>query len=340
MNRCLILLLLGLATVAWGRFKLDLDKILDDDEVEQFSKFRSRFKKNCTDGADECKKRKKNFAANWKRMKKVNQSSFTVGETQFMDWSPEEMQKMVFDPSRLPITKNHTKNVPQMVRQKRANIGTLDYRTFDFVGPIKNQGGCGSCWAFSSVAAIEIASNKKNGRTGANKRTYSEQYVLDCTSGSTCVGGWPSAAQTLVVHQGLPRAQYLAYNGVKGTCPATTVEKPLIGLVDLTNNADRIITHLQTTGPVVACFIVCSDFYYYTSGIYSNNCKYQGAGYVGGHAVTIIGYGTENGMDYWLVRNSWGTGWGIQGYFKIQRGVDMASFESWEVTAPLPATIA
>ncbi|CAJ0565820.1 unnamed protein product, partial [Mesorhabditis spiculigera] len=82
-------------------------------------------------------------------------------------------------------------------------------------------------------------------------------------------------------------------------------------------------------------FYVCKNFYYYKSGVYTTDCDPNNPDYEGGHAVTIVGYGTSSqGVPYWLVRNSWGTNWGMQGYFWMKRGTDPSSFESWGNTDP------
>ncbi|PAV58868.1 hypothetical protein WR25_08867 [Diploscapter pachys] len=79
----------------------------------------------------------------------------------------------------------------------------------------------------------------------------------------------------------------------------------------------------KTNGPVEAAYTVYEDFYYYTTGIY----KYQFGGVVGGHAVKILGWGTEGGVDFWLVANSWAADWGENGYFRILRGTNECGIE-------------
>jgi len=81
---------------------------------------------------------------------------------------------------------------------------------------------------------------------------------------------------------------------------------------------------LFDNGPIVACFDVYEDFYHYTSGVY----HHVSGDMLGGHAVKVVGWGTENNTPYWLVANSWNQTWGMQGYFKIQRGNNECEFES------------
>ena len=95
-------------------------------------------------------------------------------------------------------------------------------------------------------------------------------------------------------------------------------------------------------GPVVAYLKVVSDFYSYSSGIYESDlcCKAEEEGCMINHAVLVVGYGTDNGTDYWLVKNSWGDYWGDQGYFKIRRGVGECGFGSPGVLLPLCSSAA
>ncbi|KAK3793018.1 hypothetical protein RRG08_045668, partial [Elysia crispata] len=94
---------------------------------------------------------------------------------------------------------------------------------------------------------------------------------------------------------------------------------------------ELIMKELVNNGPVTAAFMVFSDFMSYKSGVY----KHVSGQYLGGHAVKIIGYGTEDGQDYWLVANSWGTEWGMQGFFKIAKGSDECQIED-AIVAGIP----
>jgi cathepsin B len=87
---------------------------------------------------------------------------------------------------------------------------------------------------------------------------------------------------------------------------------------------NEIMTHIMTDGALEAAFDVYNDFFHYTTGVYQ---KSPDAEYAGGHAVRVIGWGTDNGTPYWLVANSWGTDWGMSGWFKILRGADECGIE-------------
>ncbi|CAJ0571882.1 unnamed protein product, partial [Mesorhabditis spiculigera] len=347
MLRVVMLAVFGLmATVlAVNLVSLDKDGILDSDTLKEFSSFKSRFNRACSDGSAECKRKKQAFKANLKKLKTLNatkkKGGAEYGITEYLDWDPEELKKLVFNIDTLPAPLNIS-SVDAESRSKRANIGTKDWRATQAVNPIRNQGSCGSCWAFASVAAIEIQSNFLNKRTGAKRRAYSEQHLLNCVAGNTCNGGWPITAMTYAKTKGLARAVNQKYTGKIVACPKKlAVDKPVANVLDMTGKLAQMQSYVQNTGPITAAFYVCNDFYMYTGGVYRTQCTYDNPEFVGGHAVAIIGFGTTaDGIDYWLVRNSWGVNWGINGYFMIERGTDTSYFESWGVSGPKAAKIA
>ncbi|CAJ0576344.1 unnamed protein product, partial [Mesorhabditis spiculigera] len=348
MSRPVLLALFGLAAwVSAGPLsKLDVDGLLDDGAAEKFNQFKSRFGRKCVDGSADCKNRKRNFARNWKYIVEKNKTcdGYELGLTDRMDMSLEDKKKFLLGPDFQPVVdasipEVHPDDAPR--RRKRAVGATEDYRQYDLVNPIRSQGDCNSCWAFASVAAIEIQSNWVNGKYGTNMRKFSDQHVLDCTSQGDCIsGGWPSDAIKRVNTSGVALLSSFPYKAVKSSsCPTASVFRPVTGQTTLTSNAAGTRDFIWNTGPVVACFNICDDINYYTNGIYTRNCKTTDSDYQGGHAITLIGYGTENGVDYWLARNQWGSNWGMSGYFKIKRGSNTANIENYHTVGPICGTI-
>ena len=199
---------------------------------------------------------------------------------------------------------------------------TLDWRNMagiSYVTPIKNQGSCGSCWAFAVTAALE--SQVAIGATGTQVN-LAEQILVSCSGAGSCSGGYPGSASTYIRDVGLPLETCFPYTATNNSCSnacsnwqasaykvkgwhtASTSGVPSVKIEDLKNA-------LYTYGPVLATFYVYNDFYSYRSGVYS----YATGSYLGAHAVLIVGYDDAN--QAFIVKNSWGTGWGETGYFRI-----------------------
>ena len=203
---------------------------------------------------------------------------------------------------------------------------TWDWRTVGGVSPVKNQGSCGSCWTFSTVGCLEAHSLIKYGTFDS----LAEQQLVDCAGdfdNHGCNGGLPSHAFEYISHAGGISTEtdypYFAKDRpctVESSTFALSVEG---GSVNITEGDETELLHaIFENGPVSIAFQVVDGFRDYASGVYTSDVCKNGSGDVN-HAVLAVGYGTENGMDYWLVKNSWGATWGDEGYFKIQRNVNM-----------------
>jgi cathepsin L len=198
---------------------------------------------------------------------------------------------------------------------------SVDWRTKNAVTQVKDQGVCGSCWTFGSAAAFEGAYAIKTGQLVE----FSEQQILDCAyieGNQGCDGGLAYAAYTwLLTTKGLATEKEYPYRMQDSYCKLPKKGVQIKGYVNVTSgDEDALMNAVGTVGPVtVAINTMDPVWYYHTgSGIYdSDNCP-------GGiddldHQVTVVGYGTEGGIDYWIVKNSYSAFWGDKGFIKMRR---------------------
>jgi len=188
------------------------------------------------------------------------------------------------------------------------------------VGAIRDQGNCGSCWAFGAIEAFE---DRHCIVSGAGSVTFhSPQALVDCDPGSFgCGGGWPVKAFEYIRDQGVPTETCYPYKARDGNCVATCKDgTPWVRRKSVSVHAYKSINDVKTclfnNGPVETWFAVYRDFLTYKSGVYAPTTS-QLLGY---HATEVNGWGVENGVSYWISRNSWGKTWGDKGYFKIKAG--------------------
>jgi len=200
------------------------------------------------------------------------------------------------------------------------------------IHPIRNQQHCGSCWAFS---ASEVLSDRVAIATGRQSPVLSPEDMVSCDkSDMGCQGGRLSTAWNYIKDTGLLTDACFPYTAGGGTAPACET-KCVDGSAFTRTKATSVFSiqgvanmqkEIMTNGPIQIAFMVYKSFMSYKSGVYSKHWwELQPEG---GHAVKVVGWGTESGTDYWLVANSWDTTWGLQGFFKIKRGTDECGVES------------
>jgi C1A family cysteine protease len=196
------------------------------------------------------------------------------------------------------------------------------------VGPVKSQGGCGSCYAF---AAIGVIKSRMALKYGPSTYDLSEQDAMECSRG--CYGGWDYSVYRDYSQNygGCAAYNYMkthSYTGISNYCQANSRPRvpnsKVIQYGYLQNNEKTIRTYLYNYGPLYTRFNVYSNFYDYSSGIY----KSLSGNYVGGHAIMLVGWGEENGVKYWKLKNSWDTWWGENGYFRMIRGINLSGIEA------------
>ncbi|KAG6586950.1 papain-like cysteine protease C1 [Phytophthora cinnamomi] len=200
-----------------------------------------------------------------------------------------------------------------------------DWRADGAVSPVKNQGKCGSCWSFSTTGCLESHLKLKHGQF----TILSEQNLLDCAQAFDnhgCNGGLPSHAFEYVKYNGgLDTEETYPYEAKEGKCKFNTyhVGAQVEKVVNITSrNEKELKAAVGSTGPVSIAFQVVSDFRFYKSGVYESTECHSGEKDVN-HAVLAVGYGVEDGKNHWIVKNSWGAEWGMDGFFQIARGSNM-----------------
>ncbi|VDO00675.1 unnamed protein product [Rodentolepis nana] len=268
-------------------------------------------------------------------------------------------------PKLATLSEENYKDLPASFdpREKWPNCKTL----FE----IRDQGSCGSCWAFGAAEAMSdrICIHNEAMRNGRNPVVHlSADDLLSCCfeCGMGCNGGFPTTAWEFWKKKGLvsgglygtkmvcrsyeiPPCEHHV-NGTRPPCNAdahtpkckkvcqSEYKIPYMKdkyyaekVYSIHKNEDAIKHELYTNGPVEADFEVYADFPTYKSGVY----QHVSGALLGGHAIKLMGWGEENGVPYWLCANSWNTDWGDNGYFKILRGQNHCGIES-DINAGLP----
>ncbi|CAF1256586.1 unnamed protein product [Adineta ricciae] len=202
---------------------------------------------------------------------------------------------------------------------KRVSASKIDYRPY--MNPIVNQGQCGSCYAFSVTAAIEGTYALKTGR----RIQLSQQQIVDCSANYGCSGGFfETTFQYIKQNGGLESDASYPYVGTQQSCYARSANMGSIQGFGTTPHDDEeeMKRALITYGPLAAGICITGDLQFYGSSEQagaSDIIDIPSCSKAINHAITIVGFGTDIGKDYWLVRNSWGENWGLNGYFKIAR---------------------
>ncbi len=323
-----------LAVIAVSSFEVGHEK-----ESYIFSKFQTFLKEHNKKYTtiEEYTARFNVFKTNYERMEAYTLSSepksHTVGITKFFDLTTQEFRNTYLNlkVSLLDQIKAQSSAYQTSIEAAPAEV---DWRKNGAVGPVKDQGSCGSCWAFSTVANLEGLYAIKN----KSQIVLSEQQLVDCDKDQDqgCNGGLMENALKYVQAHGLTLNANYKYTARDGKCREPQV-KSAISVKGQHFAADqdeeKIKKMLAETGPL-SIAINAEPLQFYDGGILnadSSECDPQSLN----HGVAIVGYGSENGQAYWIIRNSWGSGWGENGYARFALGKGVCGVNTYVITAEL-----
>ena len=245
--------------------------------------------------------------------------NYTLGFNEYTDLSSEEFGKNF----QFRYSKLLGNNCQSMTYTGKDVPKQVDWRNENAVTPVKNQGQCGSCWSFSATGAIEGATAISTG----NLESLSEQELVDCSKkygNMGCRGGLMDNAFRYVFDNGLCSEEDYPYTGSDDKCNSNNCQSvvKISNCFDVPSENELALKEAVSEQPVsVAIEADTRVFQMYSSGVLTS----EACGTNLDHGVLVVGYGTENNIPYWLVKNSWGNTWGENGYVKIQRSDNESS---------------
>lgn len=343
------LLLLGCVSLIWA---VDLSSfpessssspLSSQDEWSHFTHFQAQFGKVYAT-LTEMTHRFEIFCTNLRTILSHNSddtATYRLGINQFADLTPEEFKTQFIGKSskymNLKVktgqsqsksqSKTNTKTKTKTTTACSTFVGTkrivplsFDWRDYNAVSPVKDQGQCGSCWSFSSSGAMEGAWAISSGKLVS----ISEQQLVDCSvkyGNNGCNGGLMDNAFFYAIDNGMCAEAAYPYTHTDGNpCKNCSVVARFSGCADVVANNQLVLREAVATAPVsIAIEADTKYFQFYSSGVLTDN----ECGTNLDHGVLIVGYGTDVGTNtpYWIVKNSWGPTWGESGYVRIKRSL-------------------
>ncbi|XP_056012698.1 procathepsin L-like [Ostrea edulis] len=244
--------------------------------------------------------------------------TYRLGMNEYGDMTADEVTAILNGARGFGLVNGSTFLPPNNMKLPEA----VDWREKGYVTPVKNQGQCGSCWAFSTTGGLEGQHFRKTGKL----ISLSEQNLLDCSKENMgCNGGLPEKAYKYIKENGgIDTEESYPYLGKdKNTCQyrPSEVGATCQGFVKVPAGDEQSLQKaVASVGPVTVCIDASKQsFHLYKEGVYyESTCS----SIIFDHAVLAVGYGVYQGKDYWLVKNSWGSSWGMNGYIMMSRNQD------------------
>ncbi|KAH8370499.1 hypothetical protein KR093_003695 [Drosophila rubida] len=251
----------------------------------------------------------------------AGEETYEMGVNQFTDMLSWEFEQLVLTKFNMSaINDEDTQTYPTSYVELPSSI---DWRAKGAVTAVKNQGQCGSCWAFAAAASLEAQVFIKTKKLVS----LSEQNLVDCTRQygnlGCCNGGWPIEALKYVRDNGgINTESSYPYEAIDNSCRynKNNIGAKVSAIIEIARGSEAALASaVANKGPISVC-IDASLFQHYQSGVFNEpSCSNQSTN----HCVVVDGYGTDSvGGDYWLARNSWGENWGEDGYIRMARNRD------------------
>jgi C1A family cysteine protease len=311
----------------------------DSDSDADWKSFKKLYRKTYSNPTEEGSRR----AIRHQNIQRIHQhndeanrglQSYTLAQNEFSDWTPAEYQKLLgYKQLTLGSTagRRRRRAASQPIMPvysntvKVSNLSTtVNWTTYGWVGPVMDQGQCGSCWAYSSIGAIE-AQYRNRTQTWAQ---LSPQNLIDCSTSAGnlgCDGGNMDNSFWYVQTNGIESlADYPDVSNITGlsneTCKFNSSKSvtKIISWRDVRSGSEPALQQaVALVGPITAAIDASlTSFQLYSSGVYTpTGCSTTALN----HAILVIGYGVSGTKPYWLIKNSWGTGWGMGGYMMMAR---------------------
>ena len=294
----------------------------------QFQKFLNKYNKKY-DTVAEYLLRFEVFKKNLKRFSQ-NKTSYKMGINQFTDLTLTEFRKRYLNLNMKLFNKINNKKVSVNSNDAPESWNWVDQGV---LGRVEDQGFCSSSWVFTTVGNVEALNKIKT----KNFIYLSKQQLIDCDEmGVGCDGGLMEYTIQYLIENGCMSEEDYPYVEYEDTCkydPSKVVVKIKDWLILDTQDEVEIKEFLYSNGPL-AIAINADPFQYYTGGIIDEDklsCDPEGLNY----GVILVGYGNENGVDYWIIKNSWGPNWGEKGYARVARGKGTCGINTFVTTAVL-----
>jgi len=239
--------------------------------------------------------------------------AWTMGVNAYTDLTSKEFSELYlgYRPRQNDYSRSQNLHVAP---EAQVLASSLDWRTSGAVTPIKDQGQCGSCWAFSTTGSVEGANKIKSG----SLVSVSEQQLVDCAGSSGnqgCNGGlMDDAFEYIIKNAGLGSEAAYPYTARDGKCKTVPAVSTVSKYTDVKKNDETGLMSAVNIEPVSVA-VDAQSWQTYKGGVMTGLCGKQLD-----HGVLLIGYGTDGANDYWLVKNSWGTSWGEKGTIRLVRG--------------------